>query len=267
MKVHRIDIEKHSFELYEDAYRTLEDYIKSVEEYYALFEEGEELLSDIKDRIAEWLLEVKSKQGIISKSDVDFLIKQMGTVDIFAQEIQHELHKKKAQERLPQGRRLYRDLRHRFIGGVAAGIGNYFSIDATWVRVIWIVFIVSVGFFVNKLFFSSVLVYIILFFFSALVYIILWIIVPGRRDYGEELRPISRLYRSEENRVIGGVAGGVAAYFNVQVFAMRLLFFFLAFTGIFILIYIILWTLIPTGKSYMQKIHMQRFHRGKEDVR
>ena len=255
MKVHRIDIEKHSFELHEDAYRTLSDYIKSIEGYYALFEEGEELLSDIKDRIAEWLLEVKSKQGIISPSDVDFLIKHMGTVDIFAQEIQHELHKKKAQERLPQGRRLYRDLSHKFIGGVAAGIGNYFSIDATWVRVIWIICIVN-GFFVNNLF-----------FFFVLVYIILWMIVPGRRDYGEELRPISRLYRSEENRVIGGVAGGVAAYFNVQVFAMRLLFFFLAFTGIFILIYIILWTLIPTGKSYMQKIHMQRFHRGKEDVK
>ena len=255
MKVHRIDIEKHSFELHADAYRTLSDYIESIEQYYALFEEGEELLSDIKDRIAECLMEAKSKQGIIAKSDVDILIKHMGTVDIFAQEIQHELHKKKVQDRMLQGRRLYRDLSHKLIGGVAAGMGNYFSIDATWVRVIWVVLLVS-GFFVNHLF-----------FFSVLVYIILWIIVPGRRDYGAGLRPISRLYRSEENRVIGGVAGGVAAYFNVQVIAIRLLFFFLAFTGIFILIYLILWTLIPTGRSYMQKIHMQRFHRGKEDLK
>jgi phage shock protein PspC (stress-responsive transcriptional regulator) len=35
-------------------------------------------------------------------------------------------------------RRLYRSRRHRIIGGVAAGIGEYIGVDPTVVRVIWV---------------------------------------------------------------------------------------------------------------------------------
>lgn len=56
---------------------------------------------------------------------------------------------------------------------------------------------------------------------------------------------MKKLYRSRTNRVIGGVAGGVAEYFNVDPILIRLVFFGLLFTGTFILAYIAAWIFVP----------------------
>ncbi len=57
---------------------------------------------------------------------------------------------------------------------------------------------------------------------------------------------VKRLYRSKKNRVIAGVCGGIAEYFNVDPTIIRLLWilFALAF-GSGILAYIIAWVIIP----------------------
>lgn len=56
-----------------------------------------------------------------------------------------------------------------------------------------------------------------------------------------------RLYRCEEHKVIAGVAYGLADYFQIDVTLVRLFFIFLAvFNGIGILLYIVLWILIPS---------------------
>ncbi|MGM0611995.1 MAG: PspC domain-containing protein [Bacteroidota bacterium] len=55
-----------------------------------------------------------------------------------------------------------------------------------------------------------------------------------------------RLYRSVENRYIGGVCSGLAKYFNVDVVIIRLLFFLaLIIGGGGFLAYIILWIVVP----------------------
>ncbi|OGO92773.1 MAG: hypothetical protein A3F10_04530 [Coxiella sp. RIFCSPHIGHO2_12_FULL_42_15] len=55
-----------------------------------------------------------------------------------------------------------------------------------------------------------------------------------------------RLYRSPNERVIAGVCGGIAEYFNVEPTWIRLIFlvFLLAF-GATLVIYIILWIIVP----------------------
>ena len=56
----------------------------------------------------------------------------------------------------------------------------------------------------------------------------------------------TRLYRSRTHRVFGGVAGGLADYFNVDVILMRLLFVIIFFAGGGgVIIYIILWIITP----------------------
>lgn len=55
----------------------------------------------------------------------------------------------------------------------------------------------------------------------------------------------NRLYRSSTSRVIGGVAGGIAEYFDVDPLIIRMLFVVLIFTGGGIPVYIILWIAIP----------------------
>jgi phage shock protein C len=57
-----------------------------------------------------------------------------------------------------------------------------------------------------------------------------------------------RLYRSSTDKMIGGVCGGIAEYFNVDPNLIRLLLVFIAFmSAIFpaVIFYLIAWAIIP----------------------
>lgn len=56
-------------------------------------------------------------------------------------------------------KKLYRSKTNRIIAGVCGGLGEYFNIDPTIVRLIWILFSLAAG-------------------AGVLVYIIAWLIVP-----------------------------------------------------------------------------------------
>ncbi len=59
-----------------------------------------------------------------------------------------------------------------------------------------------------------------------------------------------KLYRTIHNKVIGGVAGGLAEYFDVDVVVFRLLFVLLVlFGGGGLLAYIVMWIVIPPGPA------------------
>ncbi len=55
-----------------------------------------------------------------------------------------------------------------------------------------------------------------------------------------------RLYRSRRIKVIGGVAGGLSVYFNIDPIIVRILFVALTIMhGMGLLVYIIMWIVIP----------------------
>ena len=55
-----------------------------------------------------------------------------------------------------------------------------------------------------------------------------------------------RLYRSRRVRVLGGVAGGLAKYFNLDPILVRVLFVIITILhGFGVLLYIILWIVVP----------------------
>ncbi|MGI5836942.1 MAG: PspC domain-containing protein [Chloroflexota bacterium] len=58
---------------------------------------------------------------------------------------------------------------------------------------------------------------------------------------------MKRLYRSRDQRMIAGVAGGIAEYFDVDPTLVRIIFVLLALPGFFpgLLFYLILWVIIP----------------------
>jgi phage shock protein PspC (stress-responsive transcriptional regulator) len=58
-----------------------------------------------------------------------------------------------------------------------------------------------------------------------------------------------RLYRSRRDSVIGGVAGGVAEYLDVDPSIVRIIWAILAIVtgGVFVLIYIVMWVVVPEG--------------------
>ena len=55
-----------------------------------------------------------------------------------------------------------------------------------------------------------------------------------------------RLYRSRGERIVGGVCGGLAAYFDVDPSVIRLVFLLAALLGGHgILVYLALWIIMP----------------------
>lgn len=57
-----------------------------------------------------------------------------------------------------------------------------------------------------------------------------------------------KLYRSKSDKILGGVCGGLAEYFEIDPIIVRLVFLALLFAGAGLLVYIIGWIFIPKRK-------------------
>jgi phage shock protein PspC (stress-responsive transcriptional regulator) len=66
-----------------------------------------------------------------------------------------------------------------------------------------------------------------------------------------------KLFRDSDDRMIGGVASGLAAYIGVQALWIRLFFVIALFAGFGFLLYIILWIIMPEAKTASDKLHMK----------
>lgn len=64
--------------------------------------------------------------------------------------------------------------------------------------------------------------------------------------------PPAKLTRSETERVIGGVAGGLGEYFKIDPLIFRILLIILALQGGGVLLYLILWLIIPSPSQVNQ---------------
>lgn len=128
-----------SFTLEADAYAALEGYIQSLQEAYKSTPDGEEIVADIEARIAELILSAVPADAIVTKPLILNIIKQLGSAEEIDSE-QPEYEEPRQAETTDQSgnpripRRLYRDVQHHKLGGVCAGIANYFDIDPTLVR-------------------------------------------------------------------------------------------------------------------------------------
>jgi phage shock protein C len=55
-----------------------------------------------------------------------------------------------------------------------------------------------------------------------------------------------KLYRSQSQRMLAGVCGGLAEYFNLDATLIRVLFLILAvFGGSGLVIYLVMWIIVP----------------------
>lgn len=67
-----------------------------------------------------------------------------------------------------------------------------------------------------------------------------------------------RLYRDTDDKVIGGVCSGLAAYFGISdPLLFRLIFAVLFFSGVGIMLYILLWIIVPSAKTSADKLSMK----------
>lgn len=74
----------------------------------------------------------------------------------------------------------------------------------------------------------------------------------------QTVRSTKKLYRTADQRVLGGVCSGLGYYFNIDPVWIRILFIVLVFFyGVSILIYPILWIIIPKAVSPSQILEMK----------
>jgi len=67
-----------------------------------------------------------------------------------------------------------------------------------------------------------------------------------------------RMYRDPDHRIIGGVCAGMGAYWNVEPWIVRIIFLILAMMGgLGILIYLVLYIVLPEARTTAQKIEMK----------
>jgi phage shock protein PspC (stress-responsive transcriptional regulator) len=141
----------------------------------------------------------------------------------------------------PHGRRLWRVPEEGRIGGVCAGIAHYFDVDVTLVRIAWVILSILPGLLVGGL----------------LAYVVAWVLLPAAPS---ERRATAgrRLLRSETDRQIGGVCGGLAEYLGVDTTIVRIVSVVLAiYPGAIIggaIAYAILWFIIPTAQLSIRQV-------------
>ncbi|MBN1651124.1 MAG: PspC domain-containing protein [Bacteroidales bacterium] len=74
----------------------------------------------------------------------------------------------------------------------------------------------------------------------------------GKRSYSKK-----RIFRDPDNQIIGGVASGLAAYFNMDPVIIRLIFILtILIGGVGIVVYLTLWILTPLATTTAEKIEM-----------
>ncbi len=235
------------FHIEEDAYERLRDYLGSINQYFSSFDDSLEIIADIESRIAEiFLAKLNENKQVINKDDVEELITTMGSIKDF-QAIEEQsvdgdesyTEDDQNQWKDTSSKRLYRDEKRKILGGVCAGVAHYFKIDPLWIRLIFLILLFGS--------YGSIL----------LVYVIMWIVIPNNLDLSED-KKIKKMYRNPEDKVLGGVASGVAKYFGVDVAVIRLLFvisIFLGGTGL--IAYVILWIILPEARTITEKVQMQ----------
>jgi phage shock protein C len=131
-------------------------------------------------------------------------------------------------------RRLVRRPAEGKIGGVCAGLAEYFDTDVALVRAAWVVLSIWPG--------AVVL--------GVVAYLAAWLIMPRAEGADRVLAgPQPRLMRSRMDRRIAGVCGGLAEYFEVDPTIVRVTWVILSIIAgavVFgVVAYLIAWFIIP----------------------
>ena len=82
---------------------------------------------------------------------------------------------------------------------------------------------------------------------------------PGRKQTQEDpvFNAPKRIFRDPDDKILGGVAGGLAAYFGIDPVWVRLIFVGLFFAGPGFVAYLILWIVIPKASTTAERLQMR----------
>ena len=181
-KTFRVNIGKRPFIIDEDAYETLKEYLDQIS-IRLNADESTEIMDDIENRIADLFQEkLSSRVQVVDINAVNRVIAIIGNAKEFGEPIRTNGNANTTETAMNDDtvmdqpvstpRRLQRDRYDRIIGGVCAGIGNYYDIEARWIRLLSVILLLCTG--------GIVMV----------VYIILWIVLPLSSQHDDNVERI-----------------------------------------------------------------------------
>lgn len=285
------------FHLEDDGYEVLSRYLHEVKAHFASYQGHEEIVADIEGRIAElFSARLSVNKQVITLLDVEEMTAKMGRVSDFNTSPDEDDEPAYAEPTAAnqsanfgrgytggatpppagsqdatddQPRRLYRDLAHRKIAGVAAGLAQYFRVNPLLVRLIFLALVLlpnvlgvydhvpGTGMFRHRFDFGGL---------ALITYIVLWIALPKRTDAPAPIDTLDfggkltgrKLFRDTDTGKVGGVAAGLAAYFQTDVVLIRVLFLLSLFIGgSGFVAYLILWAVVPEARTVSEKMQMR----------
>ncbi|MDR2585267.1 MAG: PspC domain-containing protein [Prevotellaceae bacterium] len=78
------------------------------------------------------------------------------------------------------------------------------------------------------------------------------------RGYDTYCRPRKRLHRDPDNKALGGVCSGIAAYFDMEILLWRIIFVVAIILPVpAVITYVILWIAVPSAHTAAQKLEMR----------
>jgi len=241
------------------AFDLLKQYTASLSRYFANEEGKEEIINDIENRIGELFQQrINAGASCITDDDINAIIKSMGRPEEFEDQEQTSTTQQTKSSSTTIHKRLYRDENDKVLGGVCSGLANYFDIDPIVVRAAFLLILFAFG-------------------TGLLAYIILWVVVPSTSttEIGGTRK---KLFRDPDDKLIAGVCSGLANYLGIKAWIPRLIMLlpFISFAfhsgswnyigpshfvggfspGILI-IYIILWLVMPEANTTAEKLEMR----------
>lgn len=159
------------FHIDEDAFQKLNRYFDAIKRSLSNSSGQDEIMKDIEMRISEIFTENKeADKQVINLKDVDAMIAVMGQPEDYRIEEEGEATQSNFNNTTKSSKKLYRDIDKNILGGVAAGLGHYFGIDALWIRLALVLIVIAgVG-------------------FPIFLYILLWILIPKAQTTTEKLQ-------------------------------------------------------------------------------
>lgn len=174
-KIVSINLGGYPFTIDEDAFEVLTQYLNSIRNHFKGAEGCEEIVADIEARLAELCHESLDGGSILSMDHIKNAIQTMGQPEQFdspdegSEEPTRKKQKKTVFGGIKPGKKLFRNMDDKVIGGVCSGLSAYLGIqDPTWIRII-----VAIAFFAGGIGF--------------LPYIIFWIVVPEAKTAADKL--------------------------------------------------------------------------------
>ena len=102
-------------------------------------------------------------------------------------------------------KKLYRSSNDMVLSGLCGGIGERFTIDPSFIRIITALLCIFTGFIP-----------------IIISYIIVWLLIPLNNN--PQHTNIKYIYRSKENNIIAGICAGIADFFSLKASTVRIMY-------------------------------------------